>query len=40
MPSWIAVVILIALALLFTIGSFVGTMVLKPRRKDPTKGEA
>ena len=40
MPSWIAVVILIALALLFTIGSFVGTIVLKPRRKDPVKGEA
>jgi NADH-quinone oxidoreductase subunit A len=40
MPSWIAVVILIALALLFAIGSFVGTMLLKPRRSDPVKGEA
>lgn len=40
MPSWIAVVILIALALLFTIGSLVGTIVLKPRRPDPVKGDA
>ena len=40
MPSWIAVVILIALALLFTIGRFVGTMLLKPRRPDPVKGDA
>ncbi len=34
MPSWIAVVLLVVLALLFAIGSLVGSIALKPRRRS------
>ncbi len=37
MPSWVAVVLLFALAFLFAVGSLVGTMALKPRRKYRAK---
>ena len=40
MPSWIAVVILMAVAFLFAVGSLIGTMALKPRRKFDAKVEA
>ena len=40
MPSWIAVVLLMAVAFLFAVGSLVGTMALKPRRKFDAKVEA
>ncbi|MBM3464549.1 MAG: NADH-quinone oxidoreductase subunit A [Armatimonadetes bacterium] len=39
MPTWIAVVLLVVLALLFTVGSFVGTMAFKPRRHGEVKGQ-
>lgn len=40
MPSWIAVVLLVVIAFLFSVGSIVGTIVLKPSRRTLTKGEA
>ena len=40
MPSWIAIVILLILAVLFAVGSFVGTMPLKPRHRSQVKSEA
>lgn len=40
MPSWVAVVLLMAVAFLFAVGSLIGTMALKPRRKFDTKVEA
>ncbi len=40
MPTWIAIVILLILAVLFAVGSFVGTMPLKPRHRSQVKSEA
>ncbi|MCY3749639.1 MAG: NADH-quinone oxidoreductase subunit A [Chloroflexi bacterium] len=40
MPSWVAIVILMAVAFLFAVGSLVGTLLLKPRRKFAAKVEA
>ena len=40
MPSWIAVVLLVVIAFLFAVGSLVGTIVLKPRRRIEAKSEA
>ena len=40
MPSWIAVVLLIVLALLFSVGSLAGSLIIKPRRSGITKSEA
>ncbi len=40
MPAWIPVVILIALALLFAVGSLAGSLILKPRRRGLVKAEA
>ena len=40
MPSWVAVVLLMVVAFLFAVGSLLGTMLLKPRRKYAAKVEA
>ena len=40
MPSWVAIVLLMAVAFLFAVGSLLGTILLKPRRKYAVKVEA
>ena len=40
MPSWIAIVILIALALLFSVVSLAGSIIIKPRRRELVKNQA